>query len=137
MDFDENKEEETDANIDALEAYNLTFDNAIVGDFFMPDVWNKLVSKLLVSLPQEQKEYVRRNTNQGVHAPGIMELLEGSATAKRILESQAARVAHSGKREVATLGIREPQPLPGQGGEALPTVLPAYNSPAYSNINGR
>ena len=137
MDFDENKEEETDANIDALEAYNLTFDNAIVGDFFMPDVWNKLVSKLLVSLPQEQKEYVRRNTNQGVHAPGIMELLEGSATAKRILESQAARVAHSGKREVATLGIREPQPLPLQGREALPTVLPAYNSPAYSNINGR
>jgi len=95
MDFDENKEEETDANIDALEAYNLTFDSAIVGDFFMPDVWNKLVTKLLVSLPKEQKEYVMRNTNQGVHAPGIMELLKGSTTAKRILQSQKAREAHS------------------------------------------
>ena len=108
MDFDENKEEETDANIDALEAYNLTFDNAIVGDFFMPDVWNKLVTKLLVSLPKEQKEYVMRNTNQGVHAPGIMELLKGSTTAKRILQSQKAREAHS---TPATMAPAAEQPL--------------------------
>jgi hypothetical protein len=121
MDFDENKEEETDANIEALEAYNLTFDNAIVGDFFMPDVWNKLVTKLITSLPKEQKEYVKRNTNQGVHAPGIMELLQGSASAQRIMESQAARVAHSGKIETT-------EPLRRQGGQALPQAPPAFGS---------
>tara|TARA_B110000211_G_scaffold234981_1_gene308018 strand:- start:1103 stop:6196 length:5094 start_codon:yes stop_codon:yes gene_type:complete len=127
MDFDENKEEETDANIEALEAYNLTFDNAIVGDFFMPDVWNKLVTKLITSLPKEQKEYVKRNTNQGVHAPGIMELLQGSASAQRIMESQAARVAHSGKIETT-------EPLRRQSGQALPQTPPAFGS-LQSSIN--
>jgi len=98
-------------------------------------VWNKLVTKLLVSLPKEQKEYVRRNTNQGVHAPGIMELLKGSATAKRIIESQAARVAHSGKREATTLGITEPQQLRGRGGQVLPQAPPVSGKGSLDWLN--
>ena len=95
IDFEENKDEETDANIDALEAYNATFDNAIVGDFFMADVWNNLVDKLMVSLPPEQKAYVIRNTNRSVHAAGILDLLRGTKTQFRILESQRAREKHA------------------------------------------
>ncbi len=123
IDFNEQKETETDANIDALEAYNLTFDNAIVGDFFMSDVWNKLVDSLLKSLPAEQREYVIRNTNRGVHADGILELLKGTGTRKRIDQSEAARQAHSGIPVASAIS----PPV------ALETLTPRPDSPTRAN----
>tara|TARA_R110000803_G_scaffold189197_1_gene251641 strand:+ start:2356 stop:6861 length:4506 start_codon:yes stop_codon:yes gene_type:complete len=123
IDFNEQKETETDANIDALEAYNLTFDNAIVGDFFMSDVWNKLVDSLLKSLPVEQSEYVIRNTNRGVHADGILELLKGTGTRKRIDQSEAARQAHSGIPVASAIA----PPV------ALETLTPLPDSPTRAN----
>jgi hypothetical protein len=56
-----------------------------------------------------------------------MELLQGSASAQRIMESQAARVAHSGKIETT-------EPLRRQSGQALPQTPPAFGS-LQSSIN--
>jgi hypothetical protein len=102
VDFNEQKDGETDKNLQALEAYGETFDAATVGNVFLGERWDKLVRALFEKLNTSQLAYVRRNTNLRVIPANILETLS-DGTRKRIRLSEAAR------RQFESSAPREPQ----------------------------